>query len=147
MSTRALEDRLFDAVWQRNEADVRLAISTALTMARREGYADGVGLTQSVHTGTAAGLDLPTLAANRYSLPVRTVRKLREEPDPHNFGTWRASNLSERGLTVTHAMPGRATFDDECPPLTIERARLALDLLQRPYHEESVPVDPSEVLP
>lgn len=144
MNERTLEDRLFDAVWQRNEKDVLLAIATALTLARREGCARAC---------SAFGLHLEpeSAAEKKFPLPTRTVRKLREEPDPESSGyrfRWnrdRPFDLSNGVGMVESASTGSWL---SCG-LTPTSARIALwhDLMQRPYHEEEQAVDPNEVLP
>lgn len=136
MSERYLEDRLFDAVWQRGETDVRLAIATALALARREGYVEGYVYAASgdpeeefAHATRRAERDV-------YSLPTRTVRKLREEPDPHfPSDLTYSTEANDRGRRVlTHAHCGRS-FRRGFPEhyeVTEERAKVILGLTQRP---------------
>lgn len=145
MSERALEERLLDAVLPTavdigRAAELRLAISTALTLARREGYVKA--MSQSL-----SAVHVVDCRDATYPLPTRTVRKLREEPDPETAGMlWRwneAECLPEyrmcgsRGWNTRHhgALP------------TTGRVAVWYSLMQRPYHEEEQAVDPNEVLP
>jgi hypothetical protein len=151
MNERKLEDRLFDAVWQRNEADVRLAISTALTLARREGALVGWNharplLTQGEQT------NIRVLFAELFPLPTRTVRKLREEPDPEDTGMLFRYN-PEAPYDKSNGISGYVEllrnghwFSVDVTP-TFRRVSLWYDLMLRPWNEESVPVNPAEVLP
>ena len=145
MNGRPLEERLFDALHRLYAEpvaagpiaeDVRLAISTALTLARREGVYRTLSLLNAP--------DVHLNPAGAFPLPARTVRKLREEPDPeggsltfffdtevmHREGDGEGRSLVDRPRAGT---PGRVA--------------LWYDLMQNRWSEEQVPVDPAEVLP
>lgn len=143
MNERTLEERTADAVERVVEGrplvdcyeDMRLAISTALTLARREGY---------LVYGNARSVD----AATAYPLPTRTMRVLREVRDPEGLGvTYRFVPSNDEEEVSFHADNGLVVRGGACPFPTPERIALWHDLMQRPFHEESVPVDPSEILP
>lgn len=143
MSERSLEDRAFDAVveWASREdgegavgsARLSLVVATFGALARREGMQVGI----FPHSQTPE---------ERFRLPTRTVRKLREEPDPANENLfWRWNERKQWPEAVSPHVrdwPGEGALAP-----TKERRALWDDLEQRPYHEESVPVDPNEVLP
>ena len=154
MGERTLEERLRDALveeptphgfnvhFREMDADaLALAISTALTLARREGALQGWRAARPPNTQGERGY-VENIFNDLISLPTRTVRKLREEPDPHGtgfafrFDEGRIQSEAERGVWVPVKMVP-----------TSERLALWHGLMQHPYHEEQVPVDPEEILP
>lgn len=63
-------------------------------------------------------------------------QQVRRETDPHGYGVWSTAE-GQRGRVVVHLKPGEAmsdsAFQEEYPPLTIERALLAVSLLRMPF--------------
>lgn len=153
MSDRSLEDRAYDAVvaWARKEMSgsgeggvpLRLAISTALTLARREGYEKACS--ELVPSSTPDDGLIRAASSSGFPLPTRTVRNLREERDPEGGSL----QFSFDGEIMCHegSWSMWCTIPERPCAATPARVDLWFDLMQRPYHEEEQAVDPNEVLP
>lgn len=148
MSERTLDDRLFDALHRLYAEpvsagpiaeDVRLAISTALTLARRE---TAMGLMERP-LYIPAGYTHEAAVNERWPLPTRIVRKVREESDPEREMDFQFRFNEDSGEVQCL----RKGYTMALPNATRARIALWYDLMQRPYHEEQAPVDPNEVLP
>ena len=153
MSERSLEARLYDALVRNTDGGgVRLKgmspsefaqkLRVALTLSARSGFALGVRMARE----TTPLVSSPEEWAEReIPLPTCTVRKRREETDPDGdrvMYSWDVAEDVEDGSDL-----GLVVHGGKHPFPTPKRIALWYDLMQRPWSEESVPVDPREILP
>lgn len=116
-------------------------VEIALVLARREGFEAGA---RWMNGGTIPHVN-PVVhrTAERYPLPTRTRRVLREEPDPYNSCHWRVVDGKVQ-YTAWRFNEWQWIDDDgeHGSIVTPERAVLWADLYANPYREETVEVDP-----
>lgn len=152
MSERTLEDRLLDAIFRLVDnpstvEDARLAISVALTLARREGFEAAVD--EEVEPWRRASDAVMT-----FPLPARTSRTLREEDDPEGSKYRFRYNPNKKGYAcasspgcIESIFCGGEWYAANQLLRSLARITLWHDLMTNPYKETQVPVDPEEVLP